>query len=169
MLGFISNLSLRQRASFSFTIICIVLFSLVYFYSSEEISKGFLRLEEKDARTNLSRISDAIESESEAFISSLIAYAQWNDAYNYINVKKDPVFEAANLGNTLATLNLDIFSYRGADKKMVFGTNIDLNTTDETKILYAMSNKDELAIQSINDFYQMKELSKYTIRYMELT
>lgn len=169
MLSIVGNFSLKQRAAFDFAIVCIGLFSLVYYYSSQEISKGFLQIEENEAKTNLSRITDAIESESEAYINSLIAYAQWDDAYSYIEVKKDPAFEKSNLGITLATLNIDYFSYWGIDKKVVFGTRLNLKTKDETKVLYPLSKEDENKLASMTALHQTKEISKFTSLFMELS
>lgn len=168
MLSIVGNFSLKQRAAFDFAIACIALFSLVYYYSSQEISKGFLQIEEGEAKTNLSRITDAIESDSSAYINSLIAYAQWDDAYRYIEVKKDPAFEKSNLGVTLATLNIDYFSYWGLDKKVVFGTRLNLKTDEETKVLYPLSKEDEEKLISIEALHQTKEISKFTTMFLEL-
>jgi signal transduction histidine kinase len=168
MPNIMSGLSLRQRASLSFAVICAILFSLVYFYSSSEISKSFLALEEADAKTNVSRVHDAIVGDEKAYISSLIGYAQWDDAFKYINDKNE-AFEKSNFGNTLATLNLELFSYWGLKKNLIYGTSLNLTTEDETKVVYPMSKQDEIKLQSIEVFHQNKDLGIHRALFIELS
>ena len=159
--------SLRQRTTISFMLICFVLFSIVYLYSSNEISRGFLKLEEDDANTNLSRILDAMKSDGNNNINALIGYAQWDDAFNYIAQKpnvafkeKVDAFEVSNLGPTLATLKIDFFSYWAPDKKLAFGCFFDLITEVDSEKNISLKNNDILEIIKIDSLFQTKDLSQ---------
>ena len=171
-----NNFSLRQRTTISFVIICFILFSLVYLYSSNEISKGFLKLEEDDANTNISRILDSMKSDENNYTNTLVGYAQWDDSFNYITQKSDAAFkekadafEVSNLGPTLATLKIDLFSYWALDKKLSFGCFFDLITEDDSKKIIPFKPEISSELIKTEPLFQTKKIDEYTVIYQKFS
>lgn len=168
MLRVIKNLPLRQRAAINFAVICIVLFSLVYYYSSQGITKGFIRLEEENAKTNLLRVNDAIAETGENLISVLSGYSQWDDAYEYIKIKKDLAFEKSNLSVSLTTLGIEIFSYWALENELIWGSNLNIKTDEDSKKLYPMHPSDIKTLELNKQLHKCKNFQDYKYIFLKL-
>jgi signal transduction histidine kinase len=141
--------------------------SFSYFFTAKVIHKGFAQIEQKDAETNLSRIEDSIQNEHESMINKLGDWAQWDDCYKYIQ-DRNKIFVKANLQPTLTLSKFDIYTFWSLDKKLVWGTSLNLKTENDSEKIFPLPPKDIETISKINALHEFKDYKDKRFLYINL-
>jgi signal transduction histidine kinase len=141
--------------------------SFSYFFTAKEIHKGFAQIEQKDAEINLSRIEDSIQNEHESMINKLGDWAQWDDCYKYIK-DRNKIFAKANLQPTLTLSKFDIYTFWALDKKLVWGTSLNLKTENDNEKLFPLHPKDVETMSKINALHEYKDYKDKRFLFVNL-
>ena len=162
------NLSLRKKAAILISLMCLIIFAVIYFYEAKEISSGFKNLEIEDAKTNLFRAKDAIQYQETYLKSKLGDWSQWDDAYKFMH-DQNKAFKDANLQPSLANLKVNIFSFWSADSKLVWGTKIDFLQEDDQKKLFSIPSVDIDTLSKFQKLHQQTNINNKVFTYVKLS
>lgn len=110
--------SLKRKTLIAVSFMCIAVIAGIYFYSMNKLNSGFRKVEILEARKNSALISDSLTHYAENIISKTSDWAQWDDAYSYVQNKNNK-FEKSNLQSNITSLNFDLLSFWSLDKKLV--------------------------------------------------
>jgi len=90
------------------------------------LRSGFARIEEQEARENVSRVKAALEDATAKINGTAGDWAWWDDTYRYV-LDQNSAYERANLGaDSISNLRLNYMLLINPAGKIVFGTGFDL-------------------------------------------
>ena len=83
-------------------------------------------LERRSAEADLARVVSALSAEVDHVNTTAIDWAQWDDAYAFVQ-DRDPAFVTANLGDSsIAKLEINVILFFDANRQYIFGKAVDL-------------------------------------------
>lgn len=147
--------SLKRKTLVAVSFMCIAVIAGVYFYSMNKLDSGFRKVEISEAIKNSNMVSDSLTHYAENIISKTSDWAQWDDAYSYVQ-NKNKKFEKSNLQSNITSLNFDILSFWSLDKKLVWGRNINLRAEEDSKKLLTLDLVQIKNIQYIDFIFRSK-------------
>ncbi|MDH4468157.1 MAG: CHASE4 domain-containing protein [Bacteriovoracaceae bacterium] len=153
---FLNQLPLRFKILIILSILCSILFFLIYSYNANQIATDFAVIENTDAMTNLDRVNESFSVLGQNMISKLGDWGQWDDAYDYIQTK-NPQFAKSNFQPSISNLKLNFFTFWTNEKNMLWGSNIDLETDDDEKKLSALSEDDQKILRNITFLHTFRD------------
>ncbi len=90
-------MTLRNRALLLVFLSLTAIMGLVYFFSSQILFKGFLRVEHSWAVENVKRVNEALDNMVETLRLKSADWGIWDDTYKYIE-DHNPEYAVSNLG-----------------------------------------------------------------------
>ncbi|MCX5828238.1 MAG: ATP-binding protein [Deltaproteobacteria bacterium] len=112
----------------TFIIVCVTfigLMAVLYFITSNILSKGFDVIEDDSIKNNVERVRSAIDYECEAVDTTAGDYAGWDDTYVFVQ-KKNEKYINANMNNTtFAQLKVNVVIILNKKGEVVFSTGYD--------------------------------------------
>ena len=159
--------SLRLQVVLGVSITCLVIFSCSYYFSADKIHSGFAEIERHDALVNIARVKYGLDGQYQAMLNKMGDWAQWDDCYKYIK-DRNKAFEKANLQPSLTLSKFNLYTFWTLDKKLVWGTNLNLNTENDTEKLIPLSKADIDQIAQVDYLHDFKDFKDKRYVYINL-
>lgn len=117
---------LQRNTPLVISLLIFSLISILYVISRQIILSGFMQIEQAEVRKNVERGVDVINADFDDLLSTSGDWAQWDDAYNFVQTGT-PSFVKTNLiDGTFRNLRLNLMLFVNASGKLVNGEAYDL-------------------------------------------
>jgi methyl-accepting chemotaxis protein len=127
-------MSFRQRTLLIIGSAIIGLFLILVAISNYFLSSSFGALETNTTAENTSRVERAIQSDLNALTSKISDWAQWDDAYAYMQDESPDFIDANFSEDTLLKMNLNVIAFLRPDGTLAYGQAKDLSTGKDTDL-----------------------------------
>jgi signal transduction histidine kinase len=164
---FLSKTSLRFKTFLFFSLICFFSIILSHQFTSKILLNDVLKLEKEESLKSLAQVEEQIFSEPKILSIKSFDWSNWDESYNFVQ-NKNPTFEKKNLDTSITNLQLDILSFWNDKKELVWGKNIDLLTSDKSKVLQPLSDHDLAIIKNLDTFFTFKNPKEFKFTFLML-
>ncbi len=132
---FTDDLFTQRKKTLLIAVVAIVgLFMVIYAISSTIINDSFIKLEAQSTQRNVERVNDAISADLSALDSKTGDWANWDEAYTFVN-GENPEFINKNPTDTSFTeLNINLMLFINSTGKVVFAKAFDLENETEIPV-----------------------------------
>jgi PAS domain S-box-containing protein len=127
-------MTLRKRTLLIIGLTLIGLIALLHIISSTILLDSFARLEEQDARRNVSRVQSALSDSLQTLDSTLGDWAGWDDTYTFIQDGNKAFIESNLVNSTFTNLQLNLMLFIRPSGELVYGKAVDLETEQTVPI-----------------------------------
>ena len=131
---------------------CLLVTALTNFFVLKVlVFPAFLELEQQAAASNIQRVIEAINSESDDVDKTLWDYSSWDDSYAYAKGEY-PTYPDGNLAiETMRNLHLDIAEVHNARGDVLFAAVFDRRQDSLRQVDWTLGNLDDGALLTIPD------------------
>jgi sensor domain CHASE-containing protein len=103
----------------------VVLIGVLALTLSNVMRSGFAKIEQDDARKNVSRVRDAVQAQLGGIENSVFTWTQWDPAYRFVE-DRNPQFLAENMGPTVFTgMKIDFCVFVNLKREVVYAGGYD--------------------------------------------
>lgn len=121
-------MSLIQKTLLIVGSVLISILVIFYFLVSAVVSNNFSELEKEAVRENVQRVLDAFADDIGKLNFTAKDWSNWDDTYAYVKDHNESYFTANLNENSIAIIKLNIIEYVDSSGRVVFGTEMDLET-----------------------------------------
>lgn len=127
-------MTLRRKLIIIIAISTVLVVGILYTASATVISNGFERLERQEMQKQTTVALDALSNENTQMKATLLDWAYWDDAYQFV-ADQNPDFIHNNLtAETLRNLKLNLIVYTNEKGKIIYQGGYDLVNNKETSL-----------------------------------
>jgi diguanylate cyclase (GGDEF)-like protein/PAS domain S-box-containing protein len=102
------------------------------------LRSGFSRIEQAEAREDVSRVRAALDETISKIDSTTSDWAWWDDTYRFV-VDRNPAYARSNLGEaSISTLRVNLLVFMNSSGQIVFGTGFDLKKNAKVPLLKSL-------------------------------
>ncbi len=109
----------------SLTFLCLAVVLAISSY--QILLKGFMEIEEKDARANIQGALSLLNQELATIDATARDYAQWDDMYSYVVVRNQSFIDSNFVASTFSNLKINFIIVTDRNGKIIYGAGFDLN------------------------------------------
>jgi signal transduction histidine kinase len=133
-------MNLRRKTILIITLsICAILLATLA-TSQFIVLAGFQVLEQKDAQTQVTRATDALNRRILDLDTFTNSYGGWDDTYQYILDNNTAYIESNTNEQALKAANLNLMSFVDSSGQIVFSTTYNLTRTSENTVYSSLPN-----------------------------
>jgi PAS domain S-box-containing protein len=127
-------MTLRKRTLLIIGLTLIGLIALLYTITSIILLDSFARLEEQDARQNVSRVQSALSDSLQTLNATAGDWAPWDDTYAFVEDGNEAFIQNNLVDSTFANLQLNLMLFIRPSGELVYGKAFDLEKQQEVPI-----------------------------------
>ena len=122
------RLSLRIKILAAVAATMAVSIAVIYVVGSASVMGGFLTLEQRDAKENATRASDAVSKQIDGLDKTIANWSSWDDLYSWVD-DGNTAFVKSNLGDSVfPQLAANMLAFVDQDGKVAWSESADLAT-----------------------------------------
>ncbi|MBN2144732.1 MAG: response regulator [Candidatus Aureabacteria bacterium] len=130
----LTNITIRKKtlAIVSTGIVCLI--AAVYLISRMIVLQGFVELEEKSVRTNLSWVQEAITDKMKHLDMVLCDWSSWDDTYSFIENRNGTYIKSNLIDQTLSTLKINFMIFLNRRSEIVYSMGFDFQHNEKIPV-----------------------------------
>jgi PAS domain S-box-containing protein len=127
-------MTLRRRTLLIIGLTLVGLIALLYTITSTILLDSFARLEEQDARRNVSRVQSALSDSLETLNATAGDWAPWDDTYTFVEDGNEAFIQNNLVDSTFTNLQLNFMLFIRPSGELVYGKAFDLEKQQEVPV-----------------------------------
>jgi len=155
-------MKLREKTLAAIILVFFITFIIIFIISRGILLKGFVNLEEADAKKQVTRVVNAIDMDLNNFSSSNKDYSSWDETYEYIQDKNERFLRSSLTEDTFQSLKINMIIMINSSGKVVYERGYDYKNEKDmplNKEIYKQLEKD-------NPLIYMVDKDKYITGYI---
>ena len=124
-------MSLRNRTLLTVGGVLLLLVVALIIAAQMILVSGFEQLEDKNAREHVERVTNTINDEISAMLSTTADWAHWDDTYNFILGENDTYVEDNLSSDTLINLDVNLMIFINTEGEIIFSRAIDTDSGED--------------------------------------
>jgi len=155
-------MKLREKTLAAIILVFFMTFIIIFIISRGILLKGFVNLEEADAKKQVTRVVNAIDMDLNNFSSSNKDYSSWDETYEYIQDKNERFLRSSLTEDTFQSLKINMIIMINSSGKVVYERGYDYKNEKDmplNKEIYKQLEKD-------NPLIYMVDKDKYITGYI---
>ncbi|MFC2019094.1 CHASE4 domain-containing protein [Chloroflexota bacterium] len=121
-------MTLRKKTIIIIGIAFSALILAIYLIAQVILMDSFVRLEENNARLNVSRVMSALEADIANLETLTSDWAAWDDTYAFVNDLDDAYIQSNLVDETFTNLSLNLLLVINSSNQVVFEKAFDLDS-----------------------------------------
>ncbi len=127
-------MTLRKKTLLIIGLTLIGLIALLHVITSIILLNSFARLEEQDARRNVSRVQSALADSLQTLDATAGDWAPWDDTYTFVEDGNEAYVENNLVDSTFSNLQLNLMLFIRPSGEIVYGKAFDLEKQQEVPV-----------------------------------
>jgi signal transduction histidine kinase len=127
-------MKLKQKAISIIASTFLVLMAALFLASGFIIVSSFVRLEERDMKKDIQRVTDRINDDLLDLSSRNRDYSSWDETYSFMVDKSEDFITSELVDVTFSSLRINLFSIVDNEMKPVFVKKFDINNSKEVPL-----------------------------------
>lgn len=147
-------MKLRIKIPLLFLIVIITFIAIIHLILTTVVLKSYVDLEDQEASKISQRLQQSVQNRLATLDSKSSDWANWDDAYQFIE-DKNPEFIRSNIqNNTFTSLKINLMIFYNATGSVVFSKNYDISAGKALAIPTFFLNQDQTKFFTSANFLQ---------------